>query len=77
MSQRIQYKVIELRIFNNSHFHNLHCEDKTKLGKYTKLKHGEVRVKGPKVQLFIKLVNPNDEYKELAVVVAKEIARDT
>lgn len=48
----IEYNVIESRIFRNAYFHRLHYEDKSKLGKYHKLKPGEVRVKGPNNSIF-------------------------
>lgn len=45
---RIEYKVIESKIFTNANFHRLHYKDKTKPKKYHMLKAGEVRLKSPK-----------------------------
>lgn len=69
----IEYNVIESKIFNNAHFHGLHYEDKSKPGKYQKLKLGEKRVKGPKTQFTLKPIHPDDEDKELANIIAREL----
>lgn len=51
VKNNIEYKLIKSEILNNAHFHGLHCADKIKLGKYTMLKEGEVRVQGPMMKI--------------------------
>lgn len=51
IQNNIEYNVIESKVLSNDYFLNMHCEDKSKLGKYIRLKKGEVRTQGPKVQL--------------------------
>lgn len=69
----IEYKVVESKLFSNAHFHGLHVSDKAT--KYQKLKQGEKRIQGPKATLTFKSINPEDEDKELANIVARELAR--